>query len=92
MRRHETALLPGGATALILDEGPFGASRNPLYVGLMVAYVGLGLVYPSIWALALTPVAFAGLWWGAVAPEESYLSEKFGTEYADYCARVRRWI
>ncbi len=36
MATHRTALLPGGATRVVLDRGPFGLSRNPLYVGLIV--------------------------------------------------------
>ena len=92
MGRHRTALLPGGATRTILDRGPFAVSRNPLYLGLIALDVALALLWPSFWALVLTPVGFAALWWGAVAPEERYLHEKFGDEYDDYCGRVRRWL
>jgi protein-S-isoprenylcysteine O-methyltransferase Ste14 len=92
MARHDTALLPGGSTRTILDRGPFRVSRNPLYVGLIALDVALALLWPSFWALALTPVGVAALWWGAIAPEERYLSEKFGAEYDAYRARVRRWL
>lgn len=92
MARHRTALLPGGSTRLILDRGPFRVSRNPLYLGLIALYVGLALLWPSLWALVLTPVGVAALWWGAIAPEERYLRAKFGVEYDAYCARVRRWL
>ena len=92
MARHRTALLPGGATREILDRGPFHVSRNPLYLGLIALDIGLALLWPSFWALAFTPLGVAGLWWGAVTPEERYLSEKFGSEYDDYRTRVRRWL
>lgn len=92
MARHRTALLPGGSTRVILDRGPFRASRNPLYLGLIALVVGLALLWPSFWALILTPLGVAALWWGAVAPEERYLHEKFGAEYDDYRTRVRRWL
>lgn len=92
MSQHRTGLLPGQETRLVLDQGPFGVSRNPLYIGLLLAYVGAALLWPSLWALALTPVAVAGLWWGAIAPEERYLQAKFGDEYAAYRDRVRRWL
>lgn len=92
MGRHRTALLPGGSTRVILDRGPFRVSRNPLYLGLIALDVAFALVWPSFWALFLTPVGVAALWWGAIAPEERYLREKFGTEYDEYCARVRRWL
>lgn len=92
MARHETALLPGGSTRTILDNGPFRLSRNPLYVGLIALTIAFGLFWPSFWALVLTPVGVALLWWGAVIPEERYLTGKFGDEYAAYRARVRRWL
>jgi protein-S-isoprenylcysteine O-methyltransferase Ste14 len=92
MHAHETALVPGGATRVVIDSGPFGLSRNPLYVGLIALDVGSALLLPSFWALVLVPVWVALLWWGAVRPEERYLLAKFTTEYADYRRRVRRWL
>jgi len=92
MGRHRTALLPGDSTSTILDTGPFAVSRNPLYLGLIALDVALALLWPSFWALVLTPVGVAALWWGAIAPEERYLSAKFGAEYDAYRARVRRWL
>lgn len=91
MHQHRTALLPGGSTRVVIDTGPFAVSRNPLYLGLIALYVGLALLW-SFWALVLTPVGFALLWWGAVRPEERYLSANFGAEYDDYRQQVRRWL
>ncbi|MET0866333.1 MAG: isoprenylcysteine carboxylmethyltransferase family protein [Nakamurella sp.] len=92
MAAHRTALLPGGATRVVLDRGPFGYSRNPLYLGLIVLDIALALLWPSAWALLFVPVGIALLFWGAIAPEEQYLSSKFGAEYDDYRRRVRRWL
>ena len=92
MARHRTALLPGGATTTLLSSGPFRVSRNPLYVGLIALDIALALLAPSFWALASIPVGVLALWWGAVAPEERYLREKFGPAYEDYFRRVRRWL
>ena len=61
---NRTAVLPGGATRVVLDRGPFGLSRNPLYVGLIVLDVALALLWPSAWALILVPVGVALLCWG----------------------------
>lgn len=91
MHQHRTALLPGGSTRVVIDTGPFAVSRNPLYLGLIALYVGLALLW-SFWALVLTPAGFALLWWGAVRPEERYLSANFGAEYDDYRQQVRRWL
>ena len=92
MARHRTALLPGGSTRTILDRGPFGVSRNPLYLGLIALDLALALLWPSMWAVVLVPVGVAALRWGAVLPEERYLSAKFGAEYDAYRDRTRRWL
>ena len=92
LAQHRTALLPGGSTRVILDRGPFGRSRNPLYLGLIALDLALALSWPSLWAVVLVPVGVAALRWGAVLPEERYLSAKFGAEYDAYRDRTRRWL
>ncbi len=92
MARHRTALLPGGATTTVIDRGPFARSRNPLYIGMLVGAAGVALVLSSTWALVALPLEGALLHWGAVVPEERYLTAKFGTTYTDYVERVRRWL
>ena len=92
MAAHRTAILPGGAATLVLQSGPFRLSRNPLYVGLIALDVGLALLAASFWALVFVPIGVVALAWGAVRPEERYLTGKFGPEYEAYRARVRRWL
>jgi len=92
MAAHRTSILPGGATKMILQSGPFGVSRNPLYLGLIALTAGLALIVPSTWGLLSVPVGIAALRWGAIAPEERYLAAKFGAEYDAYRSRVRRWL
>jgi len=90
--RHRTGLLPGQPTAALIEEGPYGVSRNPLYVGLLALYVGLALLAPTFWGLVLLPAAVLLLLWGAIRPEERYLHERFGDRYDAYARRVRRWF
>jgi protein-S-isoprenylcysteine O-methyltransferase Ste14 len=92
MASHRTSILPGGPTTVVLQAGPFRVSRNPLYLGLIALDVGLALVLASFWSLVLVPVGVAALLWGAIRPEERYLSAKFGADYDAYRARVRRWL
>ena len=90
--KHRTALLPGGASTVVIDHGPFAWSRNPLYIGLLVGSAGVALVAGSVWALIALPLEWALLRWGAVMPEEKYLAAKFPVAYTDYTGRVRRWL
>jgi protein-S-isoprenylcysteine O-methyltransferase Ste14 len=90
--RHETGLLPGETTNAMIEEGPYRLSRNPLYVGLLALYLGLGLLAPTLWGLVLFPLAVLLVLWGAIRPEEQFLHERFGAQYDDYTRRVRRWF
>ena len=92
MASNRTSILPGGATVTVLQKGPFRLSRNPLYIGLIALDAGLALVVGSFWALLFVPVGIAALLWGAIWPEERYLTGKFGDGYTAYRARVRRWL
>src|SRR5262245_41735590 len=78
-------------TALVVD-GIYGWTRNPLYLGSTLVYVGLSIAAGSLWAiLLLLPL----LWMmnvGVIAREERYLERKFGDAYRAYKARVRRWV
>ncbi len=76
----------------IVSSGPYSFSRNPIYIALMAFYGGLCLLLNAPWGLIVLPVLFAVLLFGVVQREEVYLAAKFPREYADYCARVRRWL
>lgn len=90
--RHGTGLLPGQPTKAMIEQGPYRLSRNPLYVGLLALYLALALLAPTVWGLALFPVAALLVRWGAIRPEERFLRERFGAPYEDYTRRVRRWL
>jgi protein-S-isoprenylcysteine O-methyltransferase Ste14 len=70
----------------------FGRSRNPMYTGLAVAYVGLTLVTGSWWPLATLPLAVAAVRILVIGPEERYLATEYAEEFAEYRVRVRRWF
>jgi protein-S-isoprenylcysteine O-methyltransferase Ste14 len=79
------------ATTLVVT-GPFGFSRNPMYVARTFLYVGLGLMVNALGILvALVPLLFV-MHYGVIKREERYLEAKFGDAYRQYRARVRRWL
>lgn len=80
----------GDGAHRVVDSGPYALVRNPLYVGNILIFGGLGVMtWP--WALVAAPL-LALEYHFIVAWEESNLRAKLGQEYADYCARVRRWV
>lgn len=83
---------PWTPTNAIVETGIYGWTRNPMYLGMAIAHLGLALAFDSVAALALLPVAMAIIQTQVIAREERYLREKFGSAYTDYCTRVRRWL
>ena len=79
-------------TTTIVDAGPYGFTRNPIYVGMMVGLVGLAIAFDSLWVLVMLAPFWLVIRYGIVAREEDYLGRKFGDAYWGYCARVRRWL
>lgn len=83
---------PGIPTTKLVTTGAFSFSRNPSYLGSVLAYAGLGLVFNSPWFLILLLPTIAAVHFVLIVPEESYLEDKFGEEYRSYKRSVRRWI
>jgi protein-S-isoprenylcysteine O-methyltransferase Ste14 len=78
-------------TALVVD-GIYRRTRNPLYLGLTLIYLGLGVAAGSFWAIGLVVPLLWVINTGVIAREERYLERKFGDAYRAYKARVRRWV
>ena len=76
----------------LVTTGVHGWTRNPIYVGMVLLYVGIGIAARSPWVLILTLPLVLILHFGVVAREEAYLERRFGDAYRDYKARVRRWL
>jgi protein-S-isoprenylcysteine O-methyltransferase Ste14 len=92
MMRAGTTLSPTGTPEHFLTAGPFGVSRNPIYLGNVVLLLGLGLITGNLWFILLAFIAGFLTAKLAIAGEERILAAKFGKRYRDYCRRVRRWI
>ena len=76
----------------LVQTGIFAHSRNPLYLGNMLIYLGLAIVHGSPWFFVVGLPFFAFAYASLVAAEEDFLRQKFGAEYADYCRRVNRFV
>jgi protein-S-isoprenylcysteine O-methyltransferase Ste14 len=78
-------------TALVVD-GIYGRTRNPLYLGAILVYLGLSVAAGSLWAILLVVPLLWVINVGVVAREERYLERKFGDAYRAYKGQVRRWV
>ncbi len=82
-----------GGTYLITN-GPFAYVRNPLYVGNMLMYAGIGVMSLALfpWLVIGACVWFFIQYYLIVTKEEEYLAERFGNEYEHYRRNVRRFL
>jgi protein-S-isoprenylcysteine O-methyltransferase Ste14 len=92
LRAARTAIDPHKPTTAIVQAGPYGFSRNPLYVSLILLCAGIAALSNALWILVMLIPAILVLRVGVIRREETYLDRKFGDEYRAYRARVRRWI
>ena len=85
--------VPGNKpTTAIVRTGPYRVSRNPIYLAFFALHLGLAVWITSSWLVA-TLIATVAVIAAVVVPrEERYLTGRFGTEYLEYKASVRRWL
>jgi protein-S-isoprenylcysteine O-methyltransferase Ste14 len=83
---------PYEQTSAIVEGGPYGFSRNPIYVAMGLLGAGVGLLANAGWVLTLLPAAVAVVQKGVVEREEAYLTRLFPDAYPAYKGRVRRWF
>ncbi len=79
-------------TTAIVASGPFRFSRNPLYVGLTLVYLGLTVLFNTWWGVFLLVPVLIVMHLGVILREERYLEQKFGETYRQYCSKVRRYL
>jgi protein-S-isoprenylcysteine O-methyltransferase Ste14 len=79
-------------TTTIVDKGPYGVTRNPIYLSMFLALTGLAIALDNLWLLMMLALFALVIRYGVVAREEAYLERKFGDVYRSYRSRVRRWL
>ena len=89
---RETTRKPWGEPTQFVVQPPFTWTRNPMYLGLTTALLGLAIFFGSI-AMLLAPAVFFAVIDRMVIPREEETMERlFGQDYVAYKDRVRRWI
>jgi len=87
-----TTTVPGEMSSKLVTSGPYCISRNPMYLGLVFAYLGEAGLLSEVWPLLTLIFAIAYVNWFVIPIEEVRLKENFGNNYEQYCTKVHRWI
>ena len=83
--------LHGDASHLVTD-GPFRVTRNPIYLGMLLWFVGLSVLLGTLTPFLFAALVFLLLNYVIIPMEERSLREIHGQKYTDYQSRVRRWV
>jgi protein-S-isoprenylcysteine O-methyltransferase Ste14 len=76
----------------LVTDGVFRFSRNPMYAGMLIMLLGVGVGLGTAGPLAVIPLFYLLLRWRFIRAEEAGLERRFGRVYTAYKARVRRWL
>lgn len=83
---------PWTPTPELITTGIYRFSRNPMYLGMTLIQLGIGVAALNAWMIMLIPPSMLGVYLIAIRHEEAYLERKFGDPYREYQTRVRRWV
>jgi protein-S-isoprenylcysteine O-methyltransferase Ste14 len=92
VRRAGSNVDPREPTTTVVTEGPYRFTRNPMYLGFTLQYVGISALFNALLPILLLPAVQQLMRRGVIEREERYLERKFGEEYLHYKESVRRWI
>jgi protein-S-isoprenylcysteine O-methyltransferase Ste14 len=89
--RIGTNVRPTQPALKLADEGIFAHLRNPMYVGMGLAVIGIVIAFAFEWTLFALIVGALVMHFGVVLREERYLERKFGDDYRRYKQDVPRY-
>jgi len=90
--RRGTAIKPFNESSVLVVEGPYRFTRNPMYIGLTLMLIGVATVMGTLTPLFVIPIFVLVIDRLIIRVEEQMLEAKFGEQYRVYKARVRRWV
>ncbi len=91
-RQNGINILPNSKTIALTRSGVFRYSRNPMYLGIFLALLGVGFLIGSITSIAGALVFAIVMQYTWIPYEERKLKQSFGVEFEQYCRTVRRWV
>lgn len=91
-RVRQTTPWPKGRPTALVTGGIYGVTRNPMYLGLVIALAGLAVVLGTATPWAIPPLFALWIQHCFIRAEEFALERLFGPSFLEYRSRVRRWI
>ena len=91
-RRAGTTIKPFQESSALIARGPYRITRNPIYVGMVGALLGIAVLLGSVAPFLVVPAFAALIQSKFIRAEEAALERTFGSVFLDYKSKVRRWL
>ena len=90
--KRRTPIHPFMLPSSLVVDGPFKYSRNPMYLGMVLAMTALALLLGTVTPWLVIPPFVWLMTVRFVRQEEQTMEQQFGTDYLAYKKKVRRWV
>jgi len=91
-QRAGTTIKPFQKSSALITRGPYRITRNPMYVGMVGALLGIAVLLGSVAPFLIVPTFAALIQSKFIRAEEAALERTFGSVFLDYKSKVRRWL
>lgn len=90
--KAKTGIVPFSESTKLVVSGAYRFTRNPMYLGMFFCLIGVTLLVNNMLGLLVLLLFFFIIRQKFVLKEEVQMQETFGDDYAQFKARIRRWI
>ncbi|MCW8848732.1 MAG: isoprenylcysteine carboxylmethyltransferase family protein [Melioribacteraceae bacterium] len=91
-KKYDTTVKPGEDSEVLLTDGVFKISRNPMYLGMVLILFGSGFILGSLPPFLVIPIFIRLIDTKFIKIEEYMLKKKFGMMWFEYTNTTRKWI
>ena len=91
-KKNKTPILPGQKPTFMVAVGPYKFTRNPMYLGVTLALLGISIYIGNLLSLFSPLIFFIAMNLVYIPFEEKLMKNLFGKKYLEYKNKVRRWI
>ena len=87
-----TPLVPFETSTVVVKTGLFRYTRNPMYLGMVIALTGIAILFGTLSGFFVLPFFVWIIQRQYIVPEEAFMEALFGEKYLSYKRSVRRWL
>jgi protein-S-isoprenylcysteine O-methyltransferase Ste14 len=91
-QQAETTIKPFEESKVLVTNGLYRLSRNPMYLGFVLILTGVATLLGTLMPYLVIPAFIILIERNFIRAEEQWLERKFGQHWREYRQQVRRWV